>query len=109
MSAFFGKRTPPKKGPALMDRKVKPNARYAAVGSVINSGSTVDKLRLVSTTEHLRRRDELFRRVSPSMIAELFDEYEPQGREDIYNQGIGGGGGGGSGGGGGGGGGGARA
>jgi centrosomal protein CEP41 len=93
--SYFGKKTPPKHGPGMMERKIKPNARYAGVGSRINSGSTIDKVRMVTNSEHLRRRDELFRRVSPGMLAELFAEYEPQGREDIAMASASGGGGGG--------------
>ena len=96
--SYFGKKTPPKHGPGTMERKIKPNARYAGVGSRINSGSTIDKVRMVTNSEHLRRRDELFRRVSPGMLAELFAEYEPQGREDIAMASASGGGGGGGGG-----------
>lgn len=64
---------------------MKQNPRYATVGSVINSGTTVHKVRSVSTTEFLKRRNELFRRVSGSMLRELFDEYEPAGHEDAFH------------------------
>ena len=85
-SMFYSKRTPPKKGGlGPLERRVKQNPRYATVGSVINSGTTVHKVRNVSTTEFLKRRSELFRRVSGSMLRELFDEYEPAGHEDAMH------------------------
>ena len=61
-----------------MDKRVPRNPRYAGVRATINSGMTVDKVRVVTTKQYLRRRDESFFRISAGQLHELFAEYEQE-------------------------------
>lgn len=51
------------------------NPRYAHVGSRIDSGPTVAKLRTVTTRQFVRRKEETFARVTTSQLAALTAEY----------------------------------
>ena len=44
---------------AVMERTVPKSAKYANVQSKLNTGLTVDKVRVISAQEYARRRDEV--------------------------------------------------
>lgn len=52
-----------------------PNPRYAHVGSRIDSGPTVAKLRTITARQFVRRKEETFARVTPGQLAALAAEY----------------------------------
>ncbi|CAM9727462.1 unnamed protein product, partial [Choristocarpus tenellus] len=51
----------------------------------VKTGMTVDKLKFVTTRQHLRRRDESYFRLTPGQLYELFAEYELNSREDVQD------------------------
>ncbi|RLN74245.1 hypothetical protein BBJ28_00000583 [Nothophytophthora sp. Chile5] len=64
---------------SIMEKRIPQNPRYKNTQSKVDSGSTVNKVRLISHKEFLKRRDETFRRVTCRCLAELFNEYEDTG------------------------------
>lgn len=82
-----------------MEKKIPQNPKYKNTQSKIDSGSTVNKVRLIckfvqtlrsflgccplnfviATKEFLKHRDETFRRITCRCLAELFSEYEDTG------------------------------
>ncbi|KAL4101583.1 hypothetical protein PRIC1_005335 [Phytophthora ramorum] len=72
-------RAKPKAPLGIMEKKIPQNPRYKNTQSKIDSGSTVNKVRLISHKEFLKRRDETFRRITCRCLAELFSEYEDTG------------------------------
>ncbi|TMW55614.1 hypothetical protein Poli38472_010496 [Pythium oligandrum] len=72
-------RAKPKTPLNIMEKKIPVNPKYAKTQSKIDSGTTVQKVRLISHKEFLKRLDETFRRVSPKCLEELFGEYEDGG------------------------------
>lgn len=56
-----------------LERKM-PGARYSHVQSSIDTGATAKKVRSVSASQALRRRDELFRRMRPSTLVRMVQE-----------------------------------
>lgn len=69
----------PKPSLGIMEKRIPQNPKYKNTQSKIDSGSTVNKIRLLSHKEFLKRRDESFRRITCSCLAELFNEYEDTG------------------------------
>ncbi|KAE9291287.1 hypothetical protein PR003_g25075, partial [Phytophthora rubi] len=63
----------------IMEKRIPQNPRYKNTQSKIDSGSTVNKVRLISHKEFLKRRDETFRRITCRCLADLFGEYEDTG------------------------------
>ena len=45
---------------------------------VLDTGLTVDKVKLVSSSEYARRRDEIFYRITRKQLSELYEEYEAE-------------------------------
>eukprot|EP00644_Phytophthora_capsici_P018409 jgi/Phyca11/47641/gw1.91.68.1 len=72
-------RAKPKAALTIMEKRIPQNPKYKNTQSKIDSGSTVNKLRLISNKEFLKRRDETFRRITSRCLAELFSEYEDTG------------------------------
>ncbi|KAG7383070.1 Centrosomal protein of 41 kDa [Phytophthora pseudosyringae] len=72
-------RAKPKAPLSIMEKRIPQNAKYKNTQSKIDSGSTVNKVRLISHKEFLKRRDETFRRITCRCLAELFSEYEDTG------------------------------
>ncbi|KAE9049530.1 hypothetical protein PR003_g25073, partial [Phytophthora rubi] len=64
---------------SIMEKRIPQNPRYKNTQSKIDSGSTVNKVRLISHKEFLKRRDETFRRITCRCLADLFGEYEDTG------------------------------
>ncbi|KAG7383285.1 Centrosomal protein of 41 kDa [Phytophthora boehmeriae] len=62
-----------------MEKRIPQNPRFKNTQSKIDSGTTVNKVRLISSKEFLKRRDETFRRITCRCLAELFNEYEDTG------------------------------
>ncbi|KAG6964987.1 hypothetical protein JG688_00007441 [Phytophthora aleatoria] len=60
----------------IMEKRIPQNPKYKNTQSKIDSGTTVNKVRLISHKEFLKRRDETFRRITCHCLAELFNEYE---------------------------------
>ena len=52
--------------------------QYQHVGSKINSGPTVDKVKVVTLQQYVRRRQEVFCRVNPGQLRALLLEYDDE-------------------------------
>ena len=76
-------------GLSPLDRKTPRNAKYAKVKSQVDTGSSMSKVELITARQYLLRRDELFKRVSPTTCRELIDEHNDQ-TETIFELGRGG-------------------
>ncbi|EEY70422.1 sporangia induced conserved hypothetical protein [Phytophthora infestans T30-4] len=72
-------RAKPKAPLSIMEKRIPQNPKYKNTQSKIDSGTTVNKVRLISHKEFLKRRDETFRRITCRCLAELFNEYEDTG------------------------------
>ena len=72
-----------KKPLSVMERRVPKNEKYAHVQGILNTGMTVSKLKVVSSSEYARRRDEIFYRISRRQLSELYAEYEQDEYESI--------------------------
>lgn len=76
------KRLPPK--PLnVMERRVPKNDKYAHVQGVLDTGMTVGKVKIISSSEYARRRDETFFRLSRQQLSALYEEYEADEYESI--------------------------
>ncbi|ETW10068.1 hypothetical protein H310_00454 [Aphanomyces invadans] len=82
MSLKAGTHNKPKAAMTIMEKRLPQNPKYKDTQSRLDTGSTVNKVRLISSKEFLKRRDETFRRVTPRCLAELFSEYEDTGKGD---------------------------
>ncbi|KDO31449.1 hypothetical protein SPRG_04064 [Saprolegnia parasitica CBS 223.65] len=80
MSLRSGTHGKPKAALTIMDKKLPVNPKYKDTQSKLNTGNTVNNVRLISSKEFLKRRDESFRRITPKCLAELFNEYEDVGK-----------------------------
>ncbi|OQS04849.1 sporangia induced hypothetical protein [Thraustotheca clavata] len=80
MSLRSGTHGKPKAQLTIMDKKLPVNPKYKDTQSKLNTGNTVNNVRLISSKEFLKRRDETFRRITPKCLAELFGEYEDTGK-----------------------------
>ena len=67
----------------FMDKKIKTNPKYANIPTTLNTGITVDKVKIVSDSEVRQRRMEIFNRISkPSLVKQLgIERYS----ESIYD------------------------
>ena len=72
-----------KKPLSVMERRVPKNDKYAHVQGILNTGMTVSKMRVVSSSEYARRRDEIFYRITRRQLSELYAEYEQDEYESI--------------------------
>jgi centrosomal protein CEP41 len=75
-------------GLSPLDRKTPRNSKYANVKSQVDTGSSMSKVELITARQYLLRRDELFKRVSPTTCRELIDEHNDQ-TETIFELGRG--------------------
>ncbi len=57
--------------------------KYASVQGKLDTGLTVNKVKVVSSSQYAQRRDEIFFRLSKQQIFELYNEYEADEYEDI--------------------------
>jgi len=76
-----------------LDKRVPRNPKYAGVEGRLDTGLTVDKVRTLSTKQYLKRKNEVFLRITPPQLYELFAEYEADGQEAIASRAAMGGGG----------------
>jgi len=72
-----------------LDKRVPRNPKYAGVEGKLDTGLTVDKVRALSTKQYLKRKNEVFLRITPPQLYELFAEYEADGQEAIAGRGAG--------------------
>lgn len=72
-----------------MERRVPKSNRYAHVTATLNTGTTVDKVKFVTAREYAKRRDEIFFRITPRQLGELYEEYERDEYETISEVGVG--------------------
>ena len=63
-----------KPGLGPLDRKIKANPKYASIGSKVDSGPTLDKVKVISTREYLRRKSEVFQRIECYEVASLLQK-----------------------------------
>ena len=74
---------PEKKKLSVLERRVPRNEKYAHVQGILNTGMTTTKLKVVSSSEYARRRDEIFFRITRRQLSELYGEYEQDEYESI--------------------------
>lgn len=66
-----------------MDKKVPRNKKYENIGSKLDTGMTINKVKFISNSEYSRKRDEIFFRLTKTQLYELYREYEADEYEDI--------------------------
>jgi hypothetical protein len=66
----------PLKGLDFYEQTVTKSDKYRHIGGKLDTGLTVDKVKFISATECVKRRSEIFFRISRRQLFELFDEYE---------------------------------
>ena len=66
-----------------MDKKVPKNKKYENIGSKLDTGMTINKVKFISNSEYSKKRDEIFFRLTKSQLYELYSEYEADEYEDI--------------------------
>ena len=76
------KKLPPKPL-SVMERVVPKSKKYANVQGVLDTGATVNKVKVVSCKEHTRRRDEIHYRLTKKQLSDLYSEYEQDEYESI--------------------------
>ena len=69
--------------PAPSSPASRKSEKYSHVTSKLDTGMTVDKVKVVSASEYSRRRDETFYRVTRGQLYELYTEYEAEDHETI--------------------------
>mmetsp|Transcript_4014 Transcript_4014/g.5587 ORF Transcript_4014/g.5587 Transcript_4014/m.5587 type:complete len:335 (+) Transcript_4014:173-1177(+) len=72
-----------KKSFGTIDKAVPKNHKFDDVQSRIDTGLNANKVRTISAQEYLKRQDELFYRLSPTELMNLFAEYEVDGYEEV--------------------------
>lgn len=80
-------RSKPKPGLSYMDKKVPKNNKYSHVYSKLDTGITVDKVKFITARESALRRDEIFFRLTPKQLYQLYNEYEREESETISEAG----------------------
>eukprot|EP01029_Cantina_marsupialis_P028027 TRINITY_DN774339_c0_g1_i1.p1 TRINITY_DN774339_c0_g1~~TRINITY_DN774339_c0_g1_i1.p1 ORF type:complete len:244 (+),score=51.70 TRINITY_DN774339_c0_g1_i1:48-779(+) len=65
-----------KSGLNPLERKIPKNPRYAGVRSKISTGKSVKNVSYITTREYLKKRDEIYRRISSKQLKSLYDEYQ---------------------------------
>lgn len=55
----------------FMDKKTKPNPKYADVKPTLDTGMTADKVTIVSNNQVSKRRGEFFNRINKNSVAKL--------------------------------------
>ena len=86
MYSSFSSRSNKINGLSPLDRKTPRNPRYNRIQSTLDTGSSMSKVELISSRQYLKRRDELFKRVSPATCRELIEDYQDQ-TETIFDMG----------------------
>ena len=76
-------RKPPSKGLSPLEKKPPKSIKYANVQGKLDTGMTIDKLKIVSSREYTRRRDEIHYRITKTQLCELYEEYEADEYESI--------------------------
>jgi hypothetical protein len=72
----------------FMDRRVPKSDKYSHVTAVLDTGLTINKVRTVSAREFSRRRGEIFFRITPAQLFELYCEYDDNEDEHIEGSGM---------------------
>jgi hypothetical protein len=49
---------------------------FSSILGILDTGMTVSKLKVISSSEYARRRDEIFYRITKRQLSELYGEYE---------------------------------
>lgn len=75
-----------KKKVDFMDQKVHSSKKYSHISGKLYTGLTVDKVKYITARECAMRRDEIFFRVSPDALFQLYSEYEEDDKERIMDQ-----------------------
>lgn len=83
-------RKPAPKSLGVMEKRVPKSEKYAHVESRLNTGLTVNKVKVLTARECSKRRDEIFYRISKNQLYELYNEYEADERETIADSQFGG-------------------
>lgn len=66
-----------------LERRIPKSEKYDHIQSRLDTGMTVNKVKVVSASEYSKRRDETFYRISRSQLYELYNEYEADEHESI--------------------------
>lgn len=73
----------PAKGLSVLEKKIAPSKKYADVQSKLDTGPTVEKVKIITDKEVSKRKDEIHFRVSKRQLYQLYGEYEEEDMEDI--------------------------
>ncbi|CAM9299433.1 unnamed protein product [Heterosigma akashiwo] len=73
-----------KKTFGTIEKAVPKNPRFSDVESKIDTGLNANNVRVISAAEYLKRQDELFFRLTPTQMMNLFAEYEVDGHEEVH-------------------------
>mmetsp|Transcript_23500 Transcript_23500/g.21372 ORF Transcript_23500/g.21372 Transcript_23500/m.21372 type:complete len:301 (+) Transcript_23500:53-955(+) len=76
------KRAPPKPLSA-MDKRIPKNEKYSHIESKLDTGLTINKVKIVTAKEFSQRREEIFYRISKHQLYSLYTEYENDEKETI--------------------------
>ena len=55
----------------FMDKKSRPNPKYAKIGGKLSTGLTVEKVQIVTNQQVTKRRGETFNRITASSLCRL--------------------------------------
>jgi len=70
MSVYCGTIVKSDKGP----KRVPKNPKYAHIRGVVDTGDSMSKVKVVSMREYIKRKSEIFRRISPSKLNDVLTE-----------------------------------
>jgi centrosomal protein CEP41 len=65
------------------DRKVERSTKYSHVEATLDTGLTVHKVKTITSAEYVKRRTEIFFRLTRRQLHALYDEYEQEEHESI--------------------------
>jgi centrosomal protein CEP41 len=66
-----------------MDRRVPKSEKYAHIKGTLDTGPTLEKVKVVTAREFSKRRDEIFFRLKKAQLVQLYNEYEADEYESI--------------------------
>lgn len=88
MYSSFSSRKFKVNGLSPLDRRTPRNPKYSGIKSNLDTGASMSKVQTISTREYLKRRNEIFKRVTIRTVAELLEEYNREEKtESIFHMG----------------------
>lgn len=85
MSLEWGNNATPSRNRVSLDKRPPRSTKYSDVKSRVDTGSTIQKLKSVTSRQVNKRRDETFFRITCKELSDLLSEYESEDlEEDIH-------------------------